>query len=123
MEQSYEVTGDGATYRAAHMFERPPFEPSRTALVVVDMLNRCCLPDVGLLKGMIACGVDVSYYLERVHDVVVPNLSRLIAVSRDLGVKVVFVKGGSYNADFRDCTLQFKINFREWNAVAGSYEM
>jgi ureidoacrylate peracid hydrolase len=61
-----------------HIFE--DFDPSRTALVVVDMQNAFMMP-----------GVGHAVCLEAQE--IVPNINRLAAAVRDAGGRIVWIKG------------------------------
>ena len=108
---------------ATTVLERPPLDPDKTAVVVIDMLNRCCVEGVGMLRSMAGSGIDLDYYLNRVHEETIPRLNVLLGACRQAGVQVVFVNGGCYTDDFTDCIPQFRVNYREWNAKVGTYEM
>ena len=122
-DDKYRTRGPGMMLEATTVLERPPLSPSKTAVVVIDMLNRCCVEGVGMLRSMAGSGIDLDYYLNRVHEETIPRLNDLLGACRRAGVRVVFVNGGCYTEDFSDCIPQFRVNYREWNARVGTYEM
>jgi ureidoacrylate peracid hydrolase len=61
-----------------HIFE--DFDPTRTALVVVDMQNAFMMPGVG---HAVCLGAQE----------IVPNINRLAAAVRDAGGRIVWIKG------------------------------
>ena len=122
-QQRYSPRGDDRAPAVQHMFERPDLDPSKTAVVVIDMINRCLVRGVGMMKGMEADGVHIDDFLDRTYGTVVPNLRRLLDTSRAAGLRVVFVNGGCYAPDFSDCVPQMRTNYREWNALVGTWDM
>jgi nicotinamidase-related amidase len=122
-DDKYRMRGHDMMLEATSVLERPPLQPAKTAVVVIDMLNRCCVEGVGMLRSMAASGVLLDYYLARVHQETIPRLNELLGACRSMGVRVVFVNGGCYTHDFADCIPQFRVNYREWNARVGTYEM
>jgi nicotinamidase-related amidase len=97
------------------------FEPERTAVVVVDMVNHQCTPDRGMLGDWAASGVaEPSYLVDRLRTTVLPAHARLLAAVRRHGGKVVFLRVGAYDADYADLTLGFK-GIARWQPRAGSW--
>lgn len=94
---------------------------SRTALVVIDMINWQVSPEGGLLAGLTAAGADIGYIAERVNNTVVPNLQRLLVACRKAGVKVVYTRVGCHRPDFSDAPSGFRQNYAAGNAVDGSW--
>jgi nicotinamidase-related amidase len=122
-DDKYRARGSDMMLEATTILERPPLTPSKTAIVVIDMLNRCCVEGVGMMRSMEASDINLDYYLNRVHEETIPRINELLAAGRDAGMRVVFVNGGCYTNDFSDCIPQYRVNYREWNARVGSYEM
>ena len=76
---------------------------SRAALVVVDMQNYGCNPDVGLPQMLSERYPEIaSYYLPRVTETAVPNAIRLLEGFRAAGRRVVFTRHGPLLADGSD---------------------
>jgi len=78
-------------------------EPRRAALLVIDMQRYFLRPEYPF--GRFIAGVTPegsAYYLQRVHDDVVPNTQRLLEAFRSRGAQVVFTEFGSARDDGRD---------------------
>ena len=75
----------------------------RSALLVIDMQNYGCNPDVGLGPMLTERHPrTASYYLPRLTETVIPNVARLVAAFRLAGREVVFTRHGPLLADGRD---------------------
>ena len=105
------------------MFERPDLDPRKTAVVVIDMINRCLVRGVGMMKGMEADGVHIDDFLDRTYGAVVPNLGRLLDASRAAGLRVVFVERRMLRGRLQRLRAQMRTNYREWNALVGTWDM
>lgn len=78
-------------------------EPRRTALLVVDMQNGYVRPSSGLGRYLKEQFPDLAdYYLTRQAEVVIPNITRLLALFRRHGLPVVYVTFGAHRADALD---------------------
>ncbi|MFN0154772.1 MAG: cysteine hydrolase family protein [Gaiella sp.] len=75
----------------------------RAALLVIDMQNYGCNPAVGL-GPMLAehHPRTAAYYLPRLTETVIPNVTRLVSAFRDAVREVVFTRHGPLLADGRD---------------------
>ncbi len=83
----------------------PAFEVDweRAALVVIDMQNYGCNPDVGLMAMLSERYPEIArYYLPRVAETVVPNTRRLLDGFRAAGRPVVYTRHGPLLADGSD---------------------
>jgi nicotinamidase-related amidase len=83
----------------------PQFEVdwTRAALLVVDMQNYGCNPDVGLMQMLSERYPEIArYYLPRVTETAVPNTRRLLEAFRAAGRRVVFTRHGPLLADGSD---------------------
>lgn len=75
----------------------------RAALLVVDMQNYGCNPDVGLGQMLKERHPrTASYYLPRLTETVIPNVNRLVSAFRLAGREVVFTRHGPLLPDGRD---------------------
>ena len=83
-----------------------PVEAEKTALIVIDMTYQQAHRDYGLCKRIIEAGLedDLSYYLDRIDRVVVPNLEELIAAFREVGAPVIYTRCASLVGDGSDQT-------------------
>lgn len=75
----------------------------KAALLIIDMQNYGCNPDMGL-GPMLAerHPRTAGYYLPRLTETVIPNVTRLVAAFRLAGQEVVFTRHGPLLADGRD---------------------
>jgi nicotinamidase-related amidase len=89
------------TFAGWHM-PWPRFEVDwkRAALVVVDMQNYGCNPEVGLRPMLAARYPEIaSYYVQRVTRTAIPNARRLLEGFRAAGRPVVFTRHGPLLAE------------------------
>lgn len=91
-------------------------DPRKVALVIIDLNNFCAHPSGGLSRVWTEEGDDLSYYWQRVENVLMPNVKQLIGIFREVGARIVFVRAGAQFADFGD-TL---VHLRELQQRAGS---
>lgn len=89
-----------------------PLVPARSAMLVVDVQNYCCERAGGMFKDCdpVMLETRYGYYLERLETVAIPNLQRLIAVSRRARVEVMYTTIEALTADGRDQSLDYKIS-------------
>ena len=83
----------------------PQFEVDwkRAALVVIDMQNYGCNPDVGLMQMLSERHPEIAaYYVPRVSQTAVPNARRLLEGFRSAARPVVFTRHGPLLADGSD---------------------
>ena len=88
-----------------------PVDPSRTALLVIDVQNYCCHPDGAEFDGFdeTAKRETYGYYFDRLDTVVYPNTRRLQEAVRAGGGEVTFTVVESLTQDGRDRGLDYKI--------------
>lgn len=79
-------------------------DPTRTALVIIDVQNRTVKPEYRGIAALLEQKYPEvsSYYLERAWNVVVPNNLRLLEFFRAHGLRVVFTTVGPVLPDGRD---------------------
>jgi biuret amidohydrolase len=78
------------------------FDPSRTAVVVIDMINHQLDPARGMLASLRSGGASVDYFVERVRNQVVPNHQELLDACRGHGVCVAYTCIGGFRRDGSD---------------------
>lgn len=83
--------------------EFPPFDPTKTALLIVDMQRMCAHPD-GWMARLARDQGKPDHLKERFEFIaeILPNLASLITYCRSTGVEVVFVRIGYRTPDARD---------------------
>lgn len=83
----------------------PHFEVDwkRAALVVIDLQNYGCNPEVGLPQMLSQRYPEIArYYLPRLAETAVPNARRLLEGFRAAGCRIVFTRHGPLLADGSD---------------------
>ncbi|HEX2526098.1 MAG TPA: isochorismatase family cysteine hydrolase [Geminicoccus sp.] len=83
-----------------------PFQPGRTALLLVDMQRIWLEP--GLDPGHADWGTD-HYFFRQTRDTVIPNQRRLLTAARAAGVEVLHTIIQSLTEDGRDRSLDHKL--------------
>lgn len=102
------------------ILERPPLESTRTALVVIDMVNWQASPRGGFLSGLRESGVDTGYIERRCGSTVVPNIQRLLAAARASGATTIYTRLGCRRPDFTDTVPALRAQFRRNGALDGN---
>jgi nicotinamidase-related amidase len=84
--------------------EQFPLDPAKTALVVVDMQYYSGCRTTGLGKRYADAGQEelVEWRFDRIEQIAVPNIQRLLAHCRANGVRVAYVQLGSHTPDFSE---------------------
>ncbi len=100
---------DKEGWRAWHTVVRLPEFPVRketTALIVIDITYQQASPDYGNCKRIIEAGNgdDLSYYLTRMNETVMPALKRLIEGFRAMDAPVIYTRCASLKGDGSDQT-------------------
>jgi nicotinamidase-related amidase len=78
-----------------------PIEARRAALLVIDVQNWVCRE---------RARVDNGYFQSRLHDLMLPNLQRLLYAAREMGVEVMYTVIENLTRDGRDRSLDYKIS-------------
>jgi nicotinamidase-related amidase len=78
-----------------------PIEAQRSALIVIDVQNRVFEEQAPVAN---------AYFQHRLHDLVLPNLQRLICAARETGVEVIYTVIENLTRDGRDRSLDYKIS-------------
>jgi biuret amidohydrolase len=109
-------------YIQAFMTERAP-DFGRAALIVVDMQYATGHRDGALGRRMTAEGSNVAgYRFDRIENLVVPNISRLLERFRGGGGTVVYLTVGAGKADCADAPPHMKKMFQSLDNFEGSRE-
>jgi Amidases related to nicotinamidase len=102
------------------------FAPSlaETALIIVDLQYATASWEAGL--GRI-CRDDgrtdqVQWRLDRVDQLVIPNVRRLLAAARASGMNVLYITTGAQTRDFRDVPVHYRSTLRMANNRRGTHE-
>ena len=88
----------------------PELRKDNTALLIIDVQYLTCHPDWGMgvkakQKGFFE---DLAWYWDRSRNVMIPNLQRLIATCRQVGVEVIHSRIATLTRDGRDTTRRYK---------------
>ncbi len=90
-----------------------PVPPDHTALLIVDMQYMDAHPDYGL--GRVFCAADparAAYYFQRLRDIVIPNIRRLLEAFRARGLRVIYLTLGPVLPDGSDLSPSFRRRYR-----------
>jgi nicotinamidase-related amidase len=99
-------------------------EPDSTALIVVDMQYASAYRHAGLGKRLMDEGKDelVAYRFDRIENVVVPTIKRLVTFSRENHLTIFHITIGSYADDYSDTLPHLKKLFQSSNNRLGRRE-
>lgn len=100
-------------------------DPVSTALVVVDMQYASACRTTGLGRLLTAAGRESEggYRFDRIEQLVVPNVARLLDFFRARALHRLFVTVGSHRADGADLVRTIRDLERELGTVAGGREL
>jgi nicotinamidase-related amidase len=111
---------DPNDYIRAFMSERP-VDFARAALVIIDMQYATGHRDGALGRQLLANGSNLGEYrFERIENLVVPNIMRLLEAFRSRGGEVIHVTVGATKADYSDAPPHMKKLFRSLGNTKGS---
>lgn len=97
------IDGPGTCPDWPFPWPEPAVDWGRAALLVVDLQNYGCNPDVGLVRMLRLRHPEIAaYYVPRLTETVIPNARRLVEGFRRAGRQVVFTRHGPLFADGRD---------------------
>lgn len=96
--------------------------PSCSAILFVDVQNFCVRRDGGEFKEVPQGEIDstYAYYFDRLENVAIPNMQRLLAAFREAGIEVLHTTIESLTKDGRDRSLDYKIT--GFNVPKGSWD-
>lgn len=94
-------------------------DPKTSALVIVDLQYGSAGPEHGFAKAYRAIGYAelLDVYLERIRDVVVPSVRRLLAAFRSAGAPVIYLTVGTIVGDLSDMPPRFRRAADHWRAL------
>jgi biuret amidohydrolase len=105
-------------------------EPSKTALIIVDMQNAFCDPESGYRQAIAkAFGQSLDAWGERMRSGVVPNTARTLAAFRKHNMCVVHIMTGAWREDRSDLPRHFKDfldrleHYNQLNYIFGTREL
>jgi nicotinamidase-related amidase len=99
-------------------------EPKSTALMIVDMQYATGSRNEGLGKLLSEQGKSdlVQYRFDRIEDVVIPTIKRLLSFFRENQMAVVYLTMGASLKDYNDALPHLKALFQSSNNYVGSAE-
>ena len=99
-------------------------DPSRTALVIVDMQNATGNRSMGLGALLAESGqaADASYRFDRIENLLVPNIQRLAGTFRRQGARVIYITYGANLPDCSDVPQHIAAIVKATNNIAGQRE-
>ena len=100
------------------------FNPRSTALVIVDMQNASGSRNHGLGKMLAQDGRldEAQYRFDRIDQLIVPNIKKLLATFRHHNAPVVHVTLGPTQPDYSDAPRHLRSWFEATNNHAGNPE-
>ena len=112
-------------YNADHFSPADPwrdFDPARTALVLVDLINWQVDPAGPSIAAMRGAGHDAraDHLLARFADTIAPNLALLLPAARRAGVRVVHARLASRHPDYADIVPALRPYVKAAGALDGS---
>lgn len=98
-------------YLGAPEPDDPVLVPAQTAILVIDVQNTYLeRPDRAALSPQEQHRYDLwTPFHERMHDSVIPNTARLLALARQNGIECLFARIASHTRDGRDRSLSQKM--------------
>ncbi len=106
----------------------PPFavEPGSTAFVVVDMQYATASRTTGLGKSAKETGKAeadaLAYRFNRIENVVIPNVQKLLGFFRENKLRVIYLTNGSEMPDYSDCLPHRRAGYMPRNNTKGHRE-
>lgn len=97
-------------------------DPKTSALVIVDVNNFCAHPTGGLNRVWEAEGDDLSYYWDRVENLLMPNVKSLLKAYREVGGRVMFIRAGAQFDDYADTVVNLRDIQRRAQSLRGTWE-
>lgn len=97
-------------------------DPKEVALVIIDLNNFCAHPEGGLSRVWTEEGDDLSYYWDRLDQVLIPNVKKLLAAFRETGARIMFVRAGAQFQDFADTLVHLRQLQKRAGSVRGTHE-
>ena len=94
----------------AHVLQEPELTRANTALLVIDVQYMDAHPDHGLGAKAKKMGLTdvVEYYFDRLENLVIPNIQRLQATARMVGIELIHIRVASATKDGRDASARFR---------------
>jgi nicotinamidase-related amidase len=112
---------DSSSFGTGRTFVQPvALPPEATALLVIDMQYHDASADQGfnLALDRLEPGC-MDYFNERVENIVIPAIARLLAFCRGCGIRVVYLTLGSRYRDLRDVPDRLRRWVRQVEAESG----
>ncbi len=99
------------------------FDPKRTALILVDLINWQVDPEGVSICSIREAGLDESadYLTNRCSGTILPNLLKILNAAREVGVQVIHTRLASRHPDYLDIVPALRSYVRAAEAQDGSW--
>ena len=99
-----------------------PLDPAASAILFIDVQNFSVSREGGEFKDVSDADIvgKYGYYFNRIREVAIPNMQRLLAGFRKAGIEVLHTTIESLTKDGRDRSLDYKIT--GFNVPKGSWD-
>lgn len=99
-------------------------DPAKTALIVVDMQNATGNRNMGLGKLLAEAGKaeDAAFRFDRIEQLVVPNIQKLLAHFRKINGGIIYITYGAETPDAQDVPAHMKPIVTATNNIVGHRE-
>ena len=94
-------------------------DPSTTVLMVIDMTYGNAHSDYGLCEMCRQNGIDTSYYVDRLEQLVIPAIKKVTKAARDAGIKVIYFQNGAELEDYSDVHKNLRPVYQLWQQRRG----
>ena len=95
-------------------------DPKKTALVIIDMQPAFVDQRVGYMSAYSRkLPISLDYFSNRVRDMVIPSISRLLKCFRESGSFIVYIVSWSETDDLSDMHRYWRRAIRRWEEAAG----
>lgn len=97
-----------------------PIDPGKTALVIIDAQRAFTDSSIGYMKAYAkTLKVSLAYFENRVHNVALPAIARLLTFYRQHNLRIVYVVTYSATEDLADMDVRWQRTIRKWEALLG----
>jgi ureidoacrylate peracid hydrolase len=96
-------------------------DAEKTALIIIDMQPAFVDDSVGYMNAYSKqLPASLAYFSERVRDLVIPNIAKLLECFRELGSRIIYVVSWSETEDLSDMHKYWRRAIRRWEEGSGN---
>jgi nicotinamidase-related amidase len=117
-----ESFGDTVRRDAGLAESLPAIDPGIAALMIIDVTNFDSHPEHGFARFAREEGLGLGYYWDRVENLMMPNLCRLLERFRAVRGRIVHVRVGAQFEDYADSQRNFREVHRRSGSLRGTEE-